>query len=201
MIEKLLLITLNKKIFKLTQISIFFRILTLTNLLMISIWVNRKFKQGDVCFLRGRISARKNVWPLAASSVLHQLRKVQLTPATPGSAEKYFRIEAHFLLYQTQQIKFVRCKVFAVSVIFLQKTDHFTSGEDFDVLFSKCFTNFQNKLHFSRRRSEINCVHTIFMFWSWNESLKWKQTVRGDFFRDQTVTTAWCSFRFWFECV
>ena len=60
----------------------------------------------------------KNDWPLAASSVLRQSRKVKLTPATPGSAEKYFRVEAHFLLYQTQQIKFVRCKVFAVSVIF-----------------------------------------------------------------------------------
>ena len=29
--------------------------------------------------------------------------------------------------------------------------------------------------------------------------VEWKQTVRGDFFRNQTVTTAWCSFRFWVE--
>ena len=30
--------------------------------------------------------------------------------------------------------------------------------------------------------------------------VEWKQTVWGDFFRNQTVTTAWCSFRFWVEC-
>ena len=29
--------------------------------------------------------------------------------------------------------------------------------------------------------------------------VEWKQTVKGDFFRYQTVTTAWCSFRFWVE--
>ena len=29
--------------------------------------------------------------------------------------------------------------------------------------------------------------------------VEWKQTVKSDFFRNQTVTTAWCSFRFWVE--
>ena len=29
--------------------------------------------------------------------------------------------------------------------------------------------------------------------------VEWKQTVRGDFFRYQTVTTAWFNFRFWVE--
>ena len=46
------------------------------------------------------------------------------------------------------------------------------------------------------KKSFIGILFNVSMIFT---VVEWKQTVRGDFFRYQTVTTAWCSFRFWVE--
>ena len=68
--------------------------------------------------------------------------------------------------------------------------------------------------HYIYKRFSVpteDCRRTNYNYYSYFDSenkywiaivvllVEWKVTVKGDFFRKQTVTTVWCSFRFWVE--